>query len=693
MPETNRRDEPDYGRPEIHEPAANLQKPGAAPSPKGENATVKHEEDTTGFEESEASSLHYAEVPEGDDISGFADDVVSGLEHAVLEVEESDAEESDAVISTSEEEVLELPVETPEGFFAGWDGLEAEEPEPAAHEPASGENSLRSLSEMTFLADQPQEGELTEVLTDEDLKHNELADAVQSALLSLYGGGGDRASLESQQDLYDQDESRTTPQRSDPKDALSPQEMILNYFDYTPGRTSTIAGDTAQFAGAGSGAAYPNQAPLAFPGAAGSPHNYSAQAAGWQVPQRQGVNYDGPPSYPVPAGPALPSRPAAVRDRGNSRLLGAAAGGLVGGIAIAASLAAFLIYGAPRQTTVNIPGVGSLRLDKDEPGYGGNTFEEALAEPQGTLAAPSIKMRGEVMAMDAFAEAGKPAPLAISIKSQQPFEQMLISIAGIPEGGRLSAGVDAGEGNWLLPPRRLNGLTLTLPSGAPDMIPLEAQLLDSSGKLPVSAKAQFTVRITKSSADLPSSASTNLNSTPNADSAGIAVNPATRSATPFNTQIASQPSPSQVLPSTQSLVTEAFRAQTIPTATQQQPAVAPFQASIVPSPVQGSQERTAHRTVSRPEVDDLVREGNKRMREGDIIEARQLYQKAVGLGDPEAALAMGRSYDPIYFARIEKKNAEPDPAKAFDWYRKAMDGGASQTAMVRIENLKHFLNE
>ena len=92
-------------------------------------------------------------------------------------------------------------------------------------------------------------------------------------------------------------------------------------------------------------------------------------------------------------------------------------------------------------------------------------------------------------------------------------------------------------------------------------------------------------------------------------------------------------------------------------------------------------------------MEDLIREGNKRMREGDILEARQFYQKAVVLNDAEAMLAMGRSYDPIYFGRIEKKNAEPDAAKAFEWYKKAMDAGATQTAMVRMENLKHFLNE
>jgi len=99
------------------------------------------------------------------------------------------------------------------------------------------------------------------------------------------------------------------------------------------------------------------------------------------------------------------------------------------------------------------------------------------------------------------------------------------------------------------------------------------------------------------------------------------------------------------------------------------------------------------KAASRAEIEDLIRDGNKRMKEGDILEARRLYQKAVGLGDPEAALAMGRSYDPIYFARIDKKNAEADAAKAFDWYRKAMDGGAAQTAKVRIENLKHYLNQ
>jgi hypothetical protein len=61
----------------------------------------------------------------------------------------------------------------------------------------------------------------------------------------------------------------------------------------------------------------------------------------------------------------------------------------------------------------------------------------------------------------------------------------------------------------------------------------------------------------------------------------------------------------------------------------------------------------------------------------------------------------GRQYAAIVAARGAARGngqalmvyAVPDAAKAFDWYRKAMDGGAAQTAKVRIENLKHFLNQ
>jgi TPR repeat protein len=93
-----------------------------------------------------------------------------------------------------------------------------------------------------------------------------------------------------------------------------------------------------------------------------------------------------------------------------------------------------------------------------------------------------------------------------------------------------------------------------------------------------------------------------------------------------------------------------------------------------------------------PEVVALIREGNKRMRQGDIVGARRSYRDALAFGDVAAALVMGRSYDPIYFAKIVEPNAPPEPVKAFEWYQRAMIAGALETAKVRIADLKQYLS-
>jgi hypothetical protein len=94
-----------------------------------------------------------------------------------------------------------------------------------------------------------------------------------------------------------------------------------------------------------------------------------------------------------------------------------------------------------------------------------------------------------------------------------------------------------------------------------------------------------------------------------------------------------------------------------------------------------------------PAVEALIREGNKRMREGDILGARRSYHDALAFGDVAGALVLARSYDPIYFAKIANPNAAPEPAKALEWYQRAMVAGAVQTARVRIEDLKRFMSK
>jgi hypothetical protein len=113
-----------------------------------------------------------------------------------------------------------------------------------------------------------------------------------------------------------------------------------------------------------------------------------------------------------------------------------------------------------------------------------------------------------------------------------------------------------------------------------------------------------------------------------------------------------------------------------------------MQALLTPDVVEGPATYSA-----KPDVEALIREGNKSMRGGDIAGARVFYQKALASGEPAAALVMGRSYDPVYFTKIETRNAEPDPAKALEWYERARNAGAGHTAEVRIEDLKRFMGK
>jgi hypothetical protein len=635
-------------------------------------------------------------------LSEFAEDVVSGLEHAGLGSEESEA--SDPATGESGEE----RPGTPEAFFAEWGsfGGGGQNAGPAHQQadsfihPESPAPSLQALSRMG-LAGYAESG----ASTSRTGKHEELADAVQSALFSIYGeanhqSGGARRDYSNAVpgDGTSSGMSWNNGLKADfaqpTGDGLTPQDVILNYFDYSPGGNNSGQGPSPQAYGRASPSEDPLPQFVRSRAEQAPPQQRNWGAQDYLAPRGQAeaktAQYDGPPSYqfPVPAAQPAASRAGGRTGHESSKLLGAAAIGLMGGIAIAASLAAFLIYG-PRPASVEIPGVGNLRLDNEGQGYGGAGQEEAGREFQKAATAGPVKaapeFSSELLAANMSATPGQPAPLSISIRSQQPFEKTLVSISGIPEGGRLNAGVDTGGGNWLLPPRRLNGLTVNLPAGTPDSIPVQVQLLDSNARTPLSPKTDFTIQV-KSGAQYAA-----ISTAPPAPRPAATPSPVL----PFSTQ--TLPQPPGASSSARAPAIQAAPSPGTPATIQAAPALPPslpFPGSPAPGASAPAQEPLAARRANpRPEVEDLIREGNKRMREGDILEARQFYQKAVVFGDAEAALAMGRSYDPIYFARIDKKNAEPDAAKAFDWYRKAMDAGAAQTAMVRIENLKHFLNE
>ena len=203
----------------------------------------------------------------------------------------------------------------------------------------------------------------------------------------------------------------------------------------------------------------------------------------------------------------------------------------------------------------------------------------------------------------------------------------LVSLKGLPKDARLSTGIDVGGGQWLLPPGRLKDLTVSAPSSAAGNHTLEAQLLKDDAQTSISEPVPFTLNVG---------------------------------------------APSRLAAATQS----------------------GSGVTAVPQRNDASRLALLPDEAPLPETDFLtqmlIRDGNKKMREGDIASARRLYEQAAASGNAEAALAMGRSYDPTYFEKLNVRTGKPDPATAFEWYKKALDGGLV-TAKVKIDALKQWL--
>jgi hypothetical protein len=59
------------------------------------------------------------------------------------------------------------------------------------------------------------------------------------------------------------------------------------------------------------------------------------------------------------------------------------------------------------------------------------------------------------------------------VEGVDPDRIVVVIIRGVPQGGILSAGIDDGDGRWVLSPRQLSGLALTPPPGWREGLPLE----------------------------------------------------------------------------------------------------------------------------------------------------------------------------------------------------------------------------
>ena len=82
----------------------------------------------------------------------------------------------------------------------------------------------------------------------------------------------------------------------------------------------------------------------------------------------------------------------------------------------------------------------------------------------------------------------------------------------------------------------------------------------------------------------------------------------------------------------------------------------------------------------------FVARGQTYLASGDVVSARLVFRRAAEAGDPQAALALGGTYDPLVLKSLGVIGVAADARRARSWYEKAAELG-SREAPQRIDQL------
>jgi len=319
-------------------------------------------------------------------------------------------------------------------------------------------------------------------------------------------------------------------------------------------------------------------------------------------------------------------------------------------------------------------------------------------------------------------QAGKALPLNIKIGGADGTSGLLVKLTGLPDDARLGSGFPTGDGAWIVPATKLFGLKLSLNHPPAKTITIGVRLLEKDGNTETGHFSSFSIYPEKTG---------HLATAPVhgiiAAKAGMAAIPmprlmdsqtetvkAARSQTNNGVKggaaiIEADDEAMGVLP--EDFVShENTGGGAVNAAVQQASRLALFTpparakrsgpASAMVEPEGGARIGKKTRAMNvgarKYSITDahraIVREGNQHMRRGDIAKARGFYERAYKGHAPEAALALGRSYDPNYLKRIANANEPADSKKAMKLYREAFAGGL-ETAQIKIDQLAKTMNK
>ncbi|MGE0004178.1 MAG: hypothetical protein AB7S92_01190 [Parvibaculaceae bacterium] len=239
---------------------------------------------------------------------------------------------------------------------------------------------------------------------------------------------------------------------------------------------------------------------------------------------------------------------------------------------------------------------------------------------------------------DARGNVNSPIPLSISAEPALPDQDIALRLTGLPADAYLTAGTKLGNNGWLLKPGEATGVKLMVPRAETSSLLIAVEAIEPrTGDL-----AAPTEEIK------------------------VALAPAKTS---------------QVLPAS-APPTDVKRNFNLPSARRHETAAA----QPIPTPLEAKGKAGAADSAA------LLSNGDKLLDLGDFTAARAFFSRARDLGNREASLRLGKTYDPVVFRERNVQGLKPDPAKALKYYLEARTAGI-EDADSAINGLETWLKQ
>ncbi|WP_119388997.1 hypothetical protein [Taklimakanibacter lacteus] len=235
-------------------------------------------------------------------------------------------------------------------------------------------------------------------------------------------------------------------------------------------------------------------------------------------------------------------------------------------------------------------------------------------------------------------------PLKISAEPALPNQDINLRLTGLPADAYLTAGTKGADNAWILKPGEEMDLKLMVPSPPPSPLLIAVDAIEPRTGDLAAPTEEIKVALGNTGTD---------------------------------TTVA----PPQVEPAS-APPTDVKRNFNLPPVTQHETAAA----QPIPAPLEKDSE------TATSDSDSLMRNGTKLLDLGDISAARAFFSKARDLGNREASLRLGQTYDPVVFRDKNVQGLKPDPTMALKYYLEARTAGI-EDANSAITGLETWLKQ